>query len=93
MVAPASDLHQRVESACREETLTIHPKVIRAEATYFFENDETGETSEISGEHLTRDGFTFALPQRRGEIWFYRWSPLTIAPGRRGKERISLPLQ
>ena len=59
--------------ACPEETITIHPKGIRPEATYFFENAETGETRTISGEELIREGFTLALPARSGAIWFYRW--------------------
>ena len=55
-----------------EETITIHPKGIRPEARYFFENAETGETRELSGEDLMRDGFSLALPARSGAIWFYR---------------------
>ncbi len=39
---------------------------------YFFDNAEIGETTDISGEDLIRDGFTFALPARSGAIWFYR---------------------
>ena len=57
--------------ASPEETLTIHPKG-RPDARYFFENAETGETRDIAGKDLIRDGFTFALPARSGAIWFYR---------------------
>lgn len=53
-----------------EETLTIRPQGIRSDARYFFENAETGETRDISGEDLIRNGFTFALPARNGAIWF-----------------------
>lgn len=55
-----------------EATLTIHPKGICPGAMYFFENTETGETRDISGEDLIRAGFTFSLPARSGAIWFYR---------------------
>lgn len=55
-----------------DETITIYPKEIRPEATYGFENAESGETKEIKGEDLVRDGFMFSLPRRSGAIWFYR---------------------
>jgi hypothetical protein len=42
------------------------------DARYFFENAETGETRDIPGKDVIRDGFTFALPARNGVIWFYR---------------------
>ena len=58
--------------ASPEETMTIHPKGIRPDAMYCFENAETGETKDISGEDLIHDGFTFALPARSGAVWFYR---------------------
>ncbi len=55
-----------------EETLTVHPKAIGADAEYTLENPETGETREASGTSLQTDGFTFTLPNRRGAVWFYR---------------------
>ena len=58
--------------ASPQETLIIHPKGIRPDAIYFFENAETGETRDIAGEDLINAGFTFALPARSGAIWFYR---------------------
>ena len=58
--------------ACPEETLVVHPKAIRPDAVYLFENPETGETKELAGHAVERDGFTFALPKRQGAIWFYR---------------------
>jgi len=58
--------------ATPEETLTIHPKALREDANYVFENTETGETKRIAGKTLIRDGFTFALAPRSGAIWFYR---------------------
>jgi alpha-galactosidase len=57
--------------ASPEGAITIHPKGIRPDAMYFFENAETGETREISGEDLIGAGFTFALARRTGAIWFY----------------------
>jgi hypothetical protein len=42
---------------------------------YVLENAETSETRHILGESLMRDGFTLALPQRSGAIWFYRTQP------------------
>ncbi len=58
-----------------EETITVHPKGIRSDSTYFFENAETGETRDISGADLLHGDFTFALPKRSGAIWFYRKNP------------------
>ncbi len=55
-----------------DETFTIHPKEICPEATYAFENPETGDARDITGDALNRDGFTFALPRRSAAIWFYR---------------------
>lgn len=54
-----------------EETITVHPKGICPGAKYIFENAETGEKQKITGNNLIRGGFTFALPQRSGAIWFY----------------------
>ena len=58
--------------ACPAETITIQPKAIHPDATYAFENAETGEAMDISGADLLREGFTLALPARSGAIWFYR---------------------
>ena len=33
---------------------------------------ETGETRELTGKAVRRDGFTIACPKREGAIWFYR---------------------
>lgn len=57
--------------AAPEEKLVVHPQGIRAEANYIFENAETRETRNISGQALIRAGFAFALPARSGAIWFY----------------------
>ena len=57
--------------ACPEETLVVHPKALRPDVVYLFENPETGETKELAGHAIERDGFTFALPRRQGAIWFY----------------------
>ena len=58
--------------ACPDESLTIRPKALRADAVYLFENPEAGETREIPGSALIRDGFTLRLPKRAAAIWFYR---------------------
>ncbi len=58
--------------ACPEERFTFHPKGILPDARYWFENAETGETRDISGEDLIHGGFTFTLPARSGAIWFYQ---------------------
>ena len=57
---------------CPQDTLVVHPKALRPEATYLFENPETGEARELSGETAKRAGFAFALPKREAAIWFYR---------------------
>ena len=58
--------------ACAEETLVAYPKGLRAEATYVFENPETGKVRELTGTAVQQDGFTFTLPKREGAVWFYR---------------------
>ena len=58
--------------ASPDEAITIHPQGVRPEATYVFENAETGAIKELSGTHLMEHGFTFALAARSGAIWFYR---------------------
>jgi UDP-N-acetylglucosamine 3-dehydrogenase len=57
---------------CPQETLTLYPAGLCAEATYRLENAETGEARETSGDDLLREGFALALPPRSGAIWFYR---------------------
>ncbi|MHB9130017.1 MAG: alpha-galactosidase [Armatimonadota bacterium] len=54
------------------ETLTVYPKSCLPEATYVFENPESGEQISVSGTVLLNEGFTFTLPPRSGAIWFYR---------------------
>jgi alpha-galactosidase len=58
--------------ASAQESLTIHLQAIDPDAVYTFENAESGETMELSGEDLLHTGFTFALAPRSGAIWFYR---------------------
>lgn len=57
--------------ACPEKTLLTHPQALRPDAAYLFENPETGETRELSGEALRNDGFAFTLSKRSGAVWFY----------------------
>jgi alpha-galactosidase len=65
-------LHAIRLPAAAAETLTIHPQGIHTDATYTFENPESGETRTVDGATLSRDGFTFALPPRSGALWLYR---------------------
>lgn len=57
---------------CAQESITIYPKAICRDAVYIFENPETGETRNITGDVLIQDGFTFTLAKRSGAIWFYQ---------------------
>lgn len=54
--------------AAPEETLVVYPKGLVPDAVYRFENRETGETREMTGAVVQRDGFTFTLPKREGTI-------------------------
>ena len=65
--------------ACPQEAITIHPQGILPLAMYSFENAESGETKDVSGEDLLHEGFTIALPARSGVIWFYRRLDRAIA--------------
>ena len=58
--------------ASPQETITLYLKGVRADVRYVFENPETGETRNSSGDDAIRSGFTFGLPARSGAIWFYR---------------------
>jgi alpha-galactosidase len=57
---------------CEEERITVVPHGMREDLQYHLENPETGETREVAGADLLRDGWTFELPRRSGAIWFYR---------------------
>ena len=54
------------------EKLTVYPKGLQPEATYAFEEAETGETRNTDGETAMRDGLALALAPRSGTIWFYQ---------------------
>jgi len=58
--------------ASPQETLTVFPKGVCAEATYRFEEAETGEIRKVTGQDLVKRGFTLALAARSGAIWFYQ---------------------
>jgi hypothetical protein len=58
--------------ACPEETLLVRPEALRPDAVYVFENPESGEGVELSGQAVLRDGFAFKLLKREGAVWFYR---------------------
>ena len=57
---------------CAEETLVVHPRALRPERTYVFENPESGERRKLTGAAAMHRGFSFALPRRAGAVWFYR---------------------
>lgn len=57
---------------CWEEVMVIHPSGILLEFIYLLENVESGETRQVVGEQLIRDGLAFALTARSGAIWFYQ---------------------
>jgi len=59
-------------SQCKEGSITVWPKCFIKDACYLFENDETGEKMEISGEDIQQNGFTMRLPLRSAVMWFYR---------------------
>ncbi len=54
-----------------QASITIQPRAINADANYIFNNPETGESCEVSGAVLIRDGFTITLSQRQGAVWLY----------------------
>jgi len=58
--------------ACPDDSLVVHPKALQPNSGYLFENPESGETRQLTGHAVLRDGFTFDLPKRQGAIWFYR---------------------
>jgi len=54
------------------EKMTVLPKGLRPDATYVFEEAETGETINIDGEAVMHAGLALALAPRSGSIWFYQ---------------------
>lgn len=57
---------------CKEEGVTIYPKVGNPTDRYWFENAETHQRIEVDGKDLTKNGFTLTQPARSGSIWFYQ---------------------
>ncbi|MDD4869017.1 MAG: alpha-galactosidase [Kiritimatiellae bacterium] len=57
---------------CPDDSILVHPEGFLPDVVYLFENPETGETRELAGSAVRRDGFTFSCPKREGIIWFYR---------------------
>ncbi|MCX7803724.1 MAG: alpha-galactosidase, partial [Planctomycetota bacterium] len=55
-----------------EESMLVHPKGLRPDAIYVFENPESGETRRLRGDRAMAEGLVFSLPPREGAIWFYR---------------------
>jgi hypothetical protein len=58
-------------AACEEEQVTVLPQALDPDAMYILENPESGESRQLTGSSLLRDGLTFVLPRRSGAIWFY----------------------
>lgn len=56
----------------QEGTITVFPKGLAADKTYRFESPEFDRAVTVSGKTLLTAGFTVELPQRTGEIWFYK---------------------
>ena len=54
-----------------EETLTLRPYLFDETKTYTFTEAISGEVRTISGADLDRDGMTFAMPPKQGQLWFY----------------------
>jgi alpha-galactosidase len=60
-----------IRNTCAEaEELTVHPYLDKT-ASYCFENSETGETFELSGDDACK-GILMKLPKRNGTILFYK---------------------
>jgi alpha-galactosidase len=57
----------------QQAELTIIMKNIKPDGQYQFEDPESGKTMNISGKELQDRGFSFALPPRSGQIWFYSY--------------------
>ena len=58
--------------ATEEESIVVRLKAVSPDASYHFENGETGESMNIPCDRLARDGFRLALAPRTGVIWLYR---------------------
>ncbi len=54
------------------DALVVHPKGLVSNATYRFENPETGQTMEKTGTALMAEGLILEVPRRTGIIWFYQ---------------------
>jgi len=50
----------------------VHPKALRPEAEYVFENPETGEVRRVRGSKAVLEGIACSLKPRQGAVWFYR---------------------
>jgi alpha-galactosidase len=59
-------------AACTQEIFVVSPEALSKESRYIFENPESGERIEATGEQLAQQGFSVTLPGRSGALWFYR---------------------
>jgi alpha-galactosidase len=56
----------------KEESINIRPHGFCDCCSYVFTNEETGESFELGGAEINKNGMSLALPVRSGAIWFYR---------------------
>ncbi len=59
-------------AACTQETFVVSPEALSKESRYVFENPESSERIEATGEQLVQQGFSVTLPVRSGALWFYQ---------------------
>jgi hypothetical protein len=51
--------------------LTVRLKGLNPDAHYQLHNADTGETKNLTGIHLLRDGFSFTIPEQGGStLWW-----------------------
>jgi alpha-galactosidase len=54
-----------------QRALLVHPKALDPDATYLFENPETGQTKKLRGAKATADGIRFVRAPRQAALWLY----------------------
>ena len=55
-----------------DEQCKVAPFGFAPEYNYVFENEETGESFQRTGQDVCDNGLTFTLPVRAGAVWFYK---------------------
>ncbi len=59
-------------AGCPDESYIANLKTIDPGCDYLFQNPASGEKRLLAGAELAKNGFTFNLPARSGEVWTYR---------------------